>query len=74
MDNKNIVLQPHQERMLVELNELRDKVNKLSIFINENDLFKKLDIEEQKDMENQLAAMKSYLNCLESRCKRQNIL
>ena len=40
-------MQPHQQRVIDEKNELDDKATKLSAFIGENPLFEKLDAAEQ---------------------------
>lgn len=67
-------LQPHQERMLIEYNDLKDKTHKLELFINDSPIFKTLEEDEQKDMRIQLNNMQGYLSALKSRCERQGII
>lgn len=67
-------IQPFQQRLLDEFNDLTDKVNKLTAFIMYNPIFPKLGEEEAKDMIGQLMAMKYYQECLRSRCKRQKLI
>lgn len=71
MENK---LQPHQERMLNEYLDLKDKVQKLDSFIKNSPIFSTLEEDEQVDMRMQLANMKGYLVRLQNRCKRQGII
>ena len=67
-------MEAFQERMLAEHKELEDRVSKLYRFIHENEKFKTLDIEEQKDMKQQFIGMFGYLTALERRMKRQGLL
>lgn len=64
---------PHVQRMMIERNELKDKVLKLDKFIGSNRIFFTLSEEEQKDMNDQLISMIVYLDCLERRINRANI-
>ena len=64
---------PHVQRMMIERNELKDKVLKLDKFIATNRIFFTLSNEEQKDMRDQLVSMITYLDCLEKRIARANI-
>lgn len=63
-------LQPHQQRVVDEKNELADKVTKLAAFILDNPIFTTLEASEQKDMHIQLFCMENYLNVLERRINR----
>ena len=67
-------MEAFQERMLEEHKELEDRVLKLDKFIQGNEKFKTLDIEEQKDMKRQFMGMLGYLTALERRMKRQGLL
>lgn len=64
---------PHVQRMMIERNELKDKVLKLDKFIGSNRIFVTLSEEERKDMNDQLINMIAYLDCLERRIARANI-
>lgn len=64
---------PHVQRMMIERNELKDKVLKLDKFIGSNRIFFTLSEEEQKDMNDQLISMITYLDCLERRINRASI-
>jgi hypothetical protein len=60
-------LQPHQERVVKEMNDLSDKCEKLSVFIN-SDLFTGIVSEpEQKRLKTQLLCMSAYLEVLKDR-------
>jgi hypothetical protein len=59
----------HGERMLAELVDLTDKINKLTIFVKE-DIFKASDAVEQYDMLEQLKAMREYVWFLGKRMAR----
>ncbi len=63
-------LQPHQQRVVDEKNELAEKVTKLGAFILDNPIFTTLEVSEQKDMHIQLFCMENYLNVLEKRINR----
>lgn len=64
---------PHVQRMMAERDELKDRVFKLDKFIGSNRIFFTLSEEEQKDMNDQLISMITYLDCLERRITRANI-
>lgn len=64
---------PHVQRMMIERNELKDKVLKLDKFIGSNRIFFTLSEEEQKDMRGQLTSMIAYLDCIERRINRASI-
>lgn len=64
---------PHVQRMMVERDELKDKVLKLDKFIDTNPIFATLSEEERKDMKIQLTSMITYLDCLERRIARASI-
>lgn len=64
---------PHVQRMMVERDELKDKVLKLDKFIGTNPIFVTLSEEERRDMKNQLTSMIVYLDCLEKRIARASI-
>lgn len=60
-------MQPHQQRVVDELNELQVKIDALSNFIDANDSFKNLDWDEKVRMVLQRNAMKSYADILQQR-------
>ncbi len=62
-------LLPHQQRVVDELAELQDKVNKLSIFIDTN-LFQELSHTDRHLLTTQLDAMRVYGNILAMRIDR----
>ena len=55
---------PHQVRVVIECDELTDKLNALTSFIESNDLYKKLDSKEQKRLQRQLTFMELYWGVL----------
>jgi peptidoglycan hydrolase CwlO-like protein len=57
----------HIERMKIEHNELKVKLEALNCFIHKNEIFKDLDHDEQIRMIQQAGFMKSYLDVLNSR-------
>ena len=59
-------MQPHQERVVAEQNELGEKLNKLKAFIV-NPIFKTLPEAEQKLLNRQYDAMLEYYNILGER-------
>ena len=67
---EQIKMQPHQQRVVDEYNELQDKTSKLGAFILDNPIYLSLDIEEQKDMKVQYNAMCIYVDTLERRINR----
>ena len=71
MKNKEqIKMQPHQQRVVEEYKELKDKTTKLGAFILDNPIYLFLDKIEQEDMKKQYSAMCIYCDALESRIKR----
>lgn len=66
---KETNLQPHQQRVVEELETLSDKSKKLSAFIL-SDVFKDLPKEEKEDLVEQLETMEKYADILERRIDR----
>ena len=64
---------PHIQRVIIEYEELNDKIGKLNKFINSNPFFKKLDAEERNDMSCQLTSMRNYSDILLSRLTRAGV-
>jgi len=62
-------MQPHQERVIVERDELKNRLDKLNAFLN-GDVFKALPEIEQSDLLRQEAAMSKYFDALNSRISR----
>lgn len=60
---------PHQERVVTEANDLREKLNKLSAFIG-GDIFKKLDMEDRDLLIAQRVFMDAYFGILRQRIDR----
>ncbi len=60
----------HQQRVVDEATELKDKFSKLGAFILDNPIFLTLDQEERDDLEKQYRAMEDYLVILERRISR----
>ncbi len=56
--------QPHQERVVVEAQELREKTDKLWEFVETNKIFKTLSEDEQIRLKQQSMAMQYYLTIL----------
>ena len=67
---QTVSLQPHQQRVVEEYNELVEKTSKLGAFILDNPIYRSLEEDEQKDMKIQYDAMCIYCDALESRIKR----
>lgn len=59
-------MQPHQERVVIERDELAEKVQKLGVFLD-GDIFKSLDPKEQGRLFTQQAYMTLYLEVLGQR-------
>ncbi len=55
---------PHQERVVQEARELREKSDKLYLFITSNNIYNGLDLNEQIRLKQQLMAMQYYLTIL----------
>lgn len=66
-------LQDYQFRVIVEANELLEKIVKLDTFINSNSGFRKLSIDEQNILKQQLLTMKYYLTILIERINNFNL-
>lgn len=58
---------PHEQRVIVEANELGIKTHNLSVFINTNPIFEKLSSGEAERLTLQYNLMKSYFEILEKR-------
>lgn len=67
-------MEAFQERMVSEYKELKDRVEKLEKFINENPLFDKLDKQERIYQVWQLTGMKDYRAALANRLIHQGIM
>jgi hypothetical protein len=63
-------MQPHQERVVAESNELREKLTKLTAFISGSETFKTLDAEDQDLLRRQRSHMGDYLDVLGERIAR----
>jgi hypothetical protein len=63
-------LQPHQERVVAESNELRGRLMKLAAFIDCNEAFKALDWDDRELLRDQREVMGEYLSILERRIAR----
>lgn len=63
-------LQPHQQRVVDERNELNEKVTKLNDFVGHSPIFETLHADEQNDLRNQLDVMFQYQELLDSRISR----
>ena len=61
---------PHQQRVIDEANELRDKFSKLGAFVLDNAIFPTLPQEERDDLESQFVLMGKYLDVLDRRISR----
>jgi hypothetical protein len=61
---------PHQQRVVDEANELRDKFSKLGAFILDNPIYQSLAEEERNDLANQYDVMEQYLIILDRRISR----
>jgi hypothetical protein len=59
-------MQPHQERVIAELNDLNEKRDKLATFLL-GGIFKTLDKAEQKRLEAQAKIMQQYADILRER-------
>lgn len=60
-------MQPHQERVITEKDELDKKINSLSSFIGQNAVFQSLDEAEKGRLETQLVVMREYSDILGER-------
>ena len=67
-------LQPFQQRLVKEYEELNDRVEKLGQFMKpENEIWRKLPYEEQSDMWTQWHAMVIYKMALYNRLERAHL-
>ena len=72
--NKNnkigvIKMNNYKSRLRKELEDLNFKIEKLNNFIEKNDVFKTMDLEEQKLLKEQRGIMNKYANILRKRIK-----
>lgn len=63
-------LQPHQQRVVDEHKELKERHSKLWDFIMENPIYLTLPDEEKADLKIQLDAMATYVDVLQRRINR----
>ncbi len=63
-------MQPHQQRVVSERDELSERTEKLGEFILNNPVFQSLSEEERTDMSEQHYFMSSYLDILNKRINR----
>ena len=59
----------YKSRLRKELEDLNFKIEKLNNFIEKNDIFKTIDLEEQELMKEQRGIMNKYANTLRKRIK-----
>lgn len=59
----------YKSRLRKELENLNFKIEKLNNFIEKNDIFKAMDLEEQKLLKEQRGIMNKYANILRKRIK-----
>ena len=65
-------MESHQQRVVNECSELKDKAEKLSKFIGDSDIFPTLDPEEQELLKEQCETMWEYFEILEKRIAKFN--
>ena len=71
IDSEGKTLQPHQERVVNEAEELKEKIIKLMVFISkDNVVYESLKDIEKIDLKQQLLAMQYYLTILIRRINR----
>lgn len=63
-------MQPHEQRVVLESNELRERLTKLTAFISGNEAFGKLDAKDQSLMRQQRDVMGEYFDILGQRIAR----
>jgi len=63
-------LQPHQQRVIDERDELQVRADALERFILGNPIYPTLPTEERRDLSEQLVHMRAYLGILNQRIKR----
>ena len=59
----------YKSRLRKELKDLNFKIEKLNNFIEKNDIFKTIDLEEQEFLKGQREIMSKYANILRKRIK-----
>lgn len=59
----------YKSRLRKELEDLNFKIEKLNNFIEKNDIFKTIDLEEQELLKEQRETMNKYANILRKRIK-----
>lgn len=60
-------MQPHQQRVVDEKDELADKLTKLNDFIGGNNIYDSLPADERNRLARQAFVMKDYLDILNER-------
>lgn len=68
--SENKTLLPHQQRVIEEHAEVKERATKLSAFILDNPTFLEQSEEEQSDMRTQYKGMCIYVDALERRISR----
>lgn len=63
---------PHQQRVINEINEVADRLSKLSAFILDNKIFSTLPEDEQERLRKQNEIMSQYVDILDERIKHFN--
>ena len=63
----------YKSRLRKELEDLNFKIEKLNNFIEKNDIFKTIDLEEQELLKEQREIMNKYANILRKRIKQEMI-
>lgn len=61
------MIEDFKKRLIIEVRQLNDRVNKLSAFVNDNPKFKQLDDLNRELLQKQLTHMTGYLECLNER-------
>jgi len=69
-ETKEVQYAPHQQRVVEEANELKDKFSKLGAFILDNPIYQGLDQDEKNDLDSQYLVMEQYLIILDRRISR----
>ena len=64
-----IKMNDYKSKLRKELEDLNFKIEKLNNFIGKNDIFKTMDLEEQKLLKEQRGIMNKYANILRKRIK-----
>lgn len=60
MDADKKELQPHQQRVVDEQIELNGKIDKLTVFLDKDNLRDMIDVAEEQRLEFQLSTMRTY--------------